>query len=74
MDDFKAVVDKFDLDSNSPVEKRYVREHGSMTDKWSRMFDLETRQQAAEGMAHYFETEWRLGQYRDLLPKKYQSK
>lgn len=52
--------------------KRYVREHGSMTDKWSRMFDSEARQQVAEGMVHYFEAEWRLGQFRDLLPKKYQ--
>jgi hypothetical protein len=52
--------------------KRYVREHGSMTDRWDRMFPMASRLQAAEALARYFEAEWRLGQFRNLLPKKYQ--
>jgi len=54
--------------------KNYHREHGSMGQSWSQMFDTETRRQVAEAMTAYFETEWRLGNFRDLLPKKYQSK
>ena len=54
--------------------KQYKTEHGSMTDSWSRMFDSESRRQVAEELTAQFESAWRLGEFRDLLPKKYQSK
>ena len=52
--------------------KRYTREYSAMTDKWDRLFSMKERLEVAEALARYFETEWKLGQFRQLLPKKYQ--
>ena len=42
-----------------------------MTDKWSVLFPPEIRKAVAEGFADFFVAEWRNGQFRDLVPKKY---
>jgi hypothetical protein len=44
-----------------------------MTDRWDRMFSVSDRKHVAEALASYFEAEWRNGQFRNLLPKKYQT-
>jgi len=53
--------------------KKYAREFGS-DQPWNKMFDVSTRKQAAEELANDFETEAGLGNYDQLLPKKYQGK
>ena len=52
--------------------KNYHREHGSMTTKWEQVFPMKARKEVAEHMTAYFETEYRLGNFNNLLPKKYQ--
>lgn len=52
--------------------KKYAREFGS-DQPWHKMFDVGTRRRAAEELTREFETEAGLGNYDQLLPKKYQS-
>lgn len=52
--------------------KKYAREFGS-DQPWNKMFDVATRRQAAEELTREFETEVALGNYDQLLPKKYQN-
>lgn len=52
--------------------KKYVKEMGSPGDQWHEMFNTATRKEAAEDFAKHFETEYNLGNYDHLLPKKYQ--
>lgn len=52
--------------------KKYAREFGSPDQPWHKMFDVPTRKYAAERFAKEFETEYALGNYDHLLPKKYQ--
>jgi hypothetical protein len=54
--------------------KNYHREHGSMTTKWERIFPMAARKEVASEMTAYFETEYRLGNFDNLLPKKYQKR
>lgn len=51
--------------------KKYVREFGSPGDKWFEMFSPATRKAAAEVFAKHFEVVAKLGNYDNLLPKKY---
>lgn len=51
--------------------KQYALEHGSMTDRWDRMFPLSERLEVAESLADYFWSEYKLGNFKDLLPTKY---
>lgn len=53
--------------------KKYAKEFGEGKD-WSKMFPVSDRKQVAEAFAKSFETEYALGNYDDLLPKKYQPK
>lgn len=50
--------------------KRYVQEFGGV---WHQMFPVPTRKAVAEELARTFESEEALGNYRHLLPKKYQT-
>jgi hypothetical protein len=52
--------------------KKYAREFGTASE-WARTFTVPTRRAAAVQFALGFEGEWDAGQYRDLLPKKYQT-
>ena len=52
--------------------KKYASEHGSPGQPWNKMFDVPTRKLVAEDLARTFETEFELGAYDHLLPKKYQ--
>lgn len=52
--------------------KKYIKEFGSPGDVWHKMFDVPTRRAAAEQLTKQFETENGLGNYKHLLPKKYQ--
>jgi hypothetical protein len=54
--------------------KKYAKEFGGPGANWSEMFNVPTRRAAAERFASYFETEYDLGNYDRLLPKKYQKK
>lgn len=54
--------------------KKYARQFGGPGVVWSEMFNVPTRRAAAERFADYFETEYDLGNYDRLLPKKYQKK
>lgn len=49
--------------------KKYAKEFGGT---WNKMFDVPTRKTVAEKFAKSFETEFELGNYDHLLPKKYQ--
>jgi hypothetical protein len=49
--------------------KKYTKEFGGT---WHQMFDVPTRKAVAEELTKDFEAEWKAGQYRSLLPKKYQ--
>jgi hypothetical protein len=53
--------------------KKYAREHGDARTPWHVLFSVATRRAAAELLARSFETEAKLGNYDDLLPKKYQA-
>lgn len=50
--------------------KKYAKEFGG--EPWHKMFDVGTRKLAAEALTQDFEGEAALGNYDDLLPKKYQ--
>lgn len=55
--------------------KKYAKEFGSDGGAdWSKMFPVSDRKQVAEAFAKDFETEYALGNYSELLPKKYQPK
>lgn len=49
--------------------KKYAKEFGGT---WNQMFSPETRREVARRFAKEFETEYSLGNYDQLLPKKYQ--
>lgn len=53
--------------------KKYAKEFGDEKD-WSKMFPVSDRKQVAEASAKSFETEYALGNYDNLLPKKCQPK
>ena len=50
--------------------KKYAKEFGGT---WHQLFNVPTRARVARELADDFETYWREGAYRDLLPKKYQA-
>lgn len=52
--------------------KKYAKEFGSPNQPWHKMFDIPTRKLVAEDLTKDFEAEFELGNYDDLLPKKYQ--
>jgi hypothetical protein len=52
--------------------KKYAKEFGSPGHPWHKMFDVPTRRAVAKSFAKSFETEYALGNYDSLLPKKYQ--
>jgi hypothetical protein len=52
--------------------KKYAREFGTPDQPWHKMFDAPTRRAVAERFTKSFETEYALGNYDRLLPKKYQ--
>jgi hypothetical protein len=52
--------------------KKYAKEFGSPDQPWHRMFDVSTRKAVAEELTKSFEAEHALGNYDNLLPKKYQ--
>lgn len=52
--------------------KKYAREFGSPGVPWHVMFPVPVRKQVAEDLTNSFETEYDLGNYDNLLPKKYQ--
>lgn len=49
--------------------KKYAKEFGGT---WHQMFSVPTRMQVSKEMRDDFESEWKDGSYRNLLPKKYQ--
>jgi len=51
--------------------KKYVKEFGAPP-AWHKQFDVPTRKAVAEELTRDFEGEFELGNYDDLLPKKYQ--
>lgn len=52
--------------------KKYAKEFGSPGQPWNVMFNIPTRRAVAEQLTRQFEGEFELGNYDDLLPKKYQ--
>ena len=52
--------------------KKYAQEFGSPGQSWHQMFPVPTRKAAAEALTRDFESEFELGNYDHLLPKKYQ--
>ena len=52
--------------------KEYVKEFGTPDQPWHQLFDVPTRKAVAEELANDFEGEFELGNYDNLLPKKYQ--
>lgn len=54
--------------------KKYHREFGSPGDRWNEMFTVADRKQCAEALRDSFEAEAKLGNYDELLPKKYRAK
>jgi hypothetical protein len=53
--------------------KKYAREFGCAGQQWHKMFDVPTRKAVAEALTRSFEGEHALGNYDNLLPKKYQA-
>jgi len=51
--------------------KKYVKDFG-LTLPWHKMFNVPTRKRIAEELTKSFEGEFELGNYDNLLPKKYQ--
>lgn len=51
--------------------KKYAREFDDAS-RWHKLFDVPTRKKVAEELTKSFETEYKLGNYDHLLPKKYQ--
>jgi hypothetical protein len=54
--------------------KKYAREHGSRDAKWHQMFPKAERTHVAQSLRDDFEDEAKLGNYDDLIPKKYKGK
>lgn len=54
--------------------KKYAKEYGGPGANWHEMFNVPTRHAAAESFAKSFEVEDDLGNYSNMLPKKYRSK
>ena len=52
--------------------KKHAKEFGSPDQPWHKMFDVATRKRVAEELTKSFEAEHALGNYSNLLPKKYQ--
>ena len=52
--------------------KKYAKAFGSPGQPWHKMFDVPTRHRVAEELTDSFEAEHALGNYDNLLPKKYQ--
>lgn len=52
--------------------KKYAKEFGSPDQPWHKLFDVATRKRVAEDLTRDFEGEFELGNYDNLLPKKYQ--
>ena len=52
--------------------KKYAKEFGSPNQPWHKMFDVPTRKRVAEELTKGFEAEHAIGNYDNLLPKKYQ--
>lgn len=52
--------------------KKYAKEFGSPGQPWHKLFDVPTRKLVAEELTRDFEGEFELGNYDNLLPKKYQ--
>ena len=52
--------------------KKYAKAFGSPNQPWHKMFDVPTRKRVAEELTKSFEAEHALGNYANLLPKKYQ--
>ncbi len=48
--------------------KKYAKESGGT---WNTMFTVADRKQVAENLTRHFETEAKLGNYNEMLPKKY---
>ena len=53
--------------------KKYAREISGGESEWNRIFSVADRKAVATTLADFFETEWKLGHYRDLLPAKYKN-
>jgi hypothetical protein len=54
--------------------KKYFKDYGTPGDKWFDMFDVATRKIAATELTEQFKDEADLGNYDDLLQKKYKGK
>lgn len=53
--------------------KKYNREFGTESSfPWHKMFSMADRKEVAKELNDHFLTEWKLGNYHHLLPKKYQ--
>jgi len=54
--------------------KKYAKEHGGPGAKWNDMFPKKIRTKTAEALRDSFEDEAKLGNYDDMIPKKYKGK
>lgn len=54
--------------------KKYAKMHGSPGTPWHKMFPKPVRTKVAEALRDEFEEEAKLGNYDDMLPKKYKGK
>jgi len=54
--------------------KKYAKMHGSPDQPWHKMFSKHDRTTVAQALRDDFEEEAKLGNYDDMLPKKYQGK
>jgi hypothetical protein len=52
--------------------KKYAKEFDDAS-RWHKLFDVPTRRAVAEELTKTFEAEYKLGNYDNLLPKKYQA-
>jgi len=52
--------------------KKYAKEFGVLGSTWHEMFPVSVRREVASAWRDEFETEAKLGNYDNLLPKKYQ--
>lgn len=52
--------------------QKYAKEFGSQGQSWNEMFPRDIRRIVAENLVNSFETEFDLGNYDNILPKKYQ--
>ena len=53
--------------------KKYTKEYDAPGAKWTNVFDKKTRMAVATTLAFEFKDEADLGNYDDMLPKKYRS-